>query len=89
MILVELALPDFDHSPTLAFQRSRNRFVTRPISVQLWLPKILPRFRKPCPLAVRIGMLVPEAAMDEYRQAFTTEDDVRFAGKFLRVKAEA
>jgi hypothetical protein len=84
---IDLALPSYDHAPTIVLKQPRNLFVSLDITRELVGPKFGVRLRRRRYLASR--MAVPEAAMDEYHRPVFGEHHVRLSRQARPVNAKA
>lgn len=81
--VVQLALPELEHSPSGSFEPFLHNLVTCPIASQLWPPKFLPYFGHSRQPTSWIGVLVLAAAVDHDGHALFAKDDVRATGQIL------
>ena len=65
----QLAFPDNSDLPPHRLEAFDIRDVTRPVGFELGLPEVQPRLRHAGQRAIRIGMAMPEATMNEDRLA--------------------
>ena len=71
-----MTLPQRQHAPTITFQRGRVLLVTNPCSRELWFPVPEIGLGKPRNRAIRVGMPMPEATVDEDHRSVARKDQV-------------
>lgn len=87
VLTTQLTFPDRDSVPALTVQQSDVTGVAGTVTGYFGGPEVRVCFRQPKVRAV--GMPVPEAAIDEDGSAVARQHQVRTAGEFLVVEAEA
>lgn len=83
------AFPDFEHFPAKFDQLLPVFTVPAAVAFEFRAPEFLPRLGHARLLAVRVGMPVPKATVDEDDLPPAGEDEIGFAGKVLAVQPEA
>lgn len=87
VLTTQLAFPDRDSVPALTVQQSDVSGIAGTVTGYFGGPEVRVCFRQPEVRAVRMSM--PEAAIDEDGSAVARQHQVRTAGEFLVVEAEA
>ena len=83
------AFPDFEHFPAKFDQFLPVFAVPAAVAFEFGAPELLPRFGHARLFAVRVGMPVPEAAVDEDDFPAAGKDEIRLARQVLAVQPEA
>jgi len=82
---VDLALPQYQHVPSMLTQLGDVTDVALAVPFELWPPVLGLRPRQLAPVWAIVTM--PKAAVHEYHPAMARQHDVRMAGQPLVVKA--
>src|SRR5437667_5681281 len=85
-LILDLAFPNNEDPPMEFLERLPISPITVGIAGKLSLPELLPRFWS---IGIRTTVAMPEAAMNEDRQAISHKYDIRLARKIPTVKPEA